>query len=335
MTNTDTQFTTRFTPLTVSQFVANQSTLADYTPTTSLLNTGMMSDIGRVTMYGPDTQDNWFARFMKTPLSRGDSAMTARFSDVLSRAYNPKAPDTDLFNGNYPEMKSNVAKKNLSRQIAVEVNDYYLKQMCQTEEMIGDAMASIMAVSNACYMDDMWVASKAYFSGSTNSAKTTQMYTMTNDVTDAGFGDEMTELLWSISQNKFGYKSTNYNVDGVNTKSNSVAIALTKACEYPTFKKLLSETFNPDMLRIEVDGGIGYVDDFATPAGKPASGAGDLIGIVADTRAFEITPMPDTLTTEAFRNPARKSTAYFTTYEYAFQKNNFFNVAYIFAPAGA
>lgn len=334
VTNTDTQFTTRFTPETVATFVANQDSLADYTPTTSVLNTGMMADIGRATIYGPDIQENWFARFMKSPLSRGDSAMTARFLDVNSRAYNPKAPDSDLFNGTYAEMRSNVATKNLSRQIAVEVNDYYLKQMVQTQEMIGDAMASIMSVSNAAYMDDMWVASKAYFSGSTNSAQATQMHTMTNKPTDAGFGAEMTELLWTISQKQFGYKSTAYNSSKVSTKSNSVAIALTKDCEYPTFKKLLSETFNPEMLRIEVNGGIGYVDDFATPAGAPG-GAGQLLGIVADTRAFEITPMPDTLTTEAFRNPARKSTAYFTTYEYAFQKNPFFNVAYIFAPGGA
>ena len=54
--------------------------------------------------------------------------------------------------------------------------------------------------------------------------------------------------------------------------------------------------------------------------------------MVVDDRAFKITPMPETMTTEAFRNPARKSTAYFTTYEYAFQQDPFFNVAYIFAP---
>lgn len=330
VTGTDNAFSARFTPMELTTFVANQSALADYTPTTSVLNTGMMSDIGRATIYGPDLQDNWFARFMKSPLSRGDSVMTARFLDVNSRAYNPKAPDTDLFNGTYPEMKSNVAKKNLSRQIAVEVNDYYLKQMVQTQEMVGDAMASIMATSNACYMDDMWVASKAYFSGSTNSAQSSQMVTMTNGIDDAGFADEMVETLWKMSQKNFGYKSTAYNSDKVNTKSNSVAIVLKKDVEYPAFKKLLSETFNPEMLRIEVDGGIGYVDDFATPAGAPG-GAGELLGMVVDTRAFEITPMPDTLTTEAFRNPVRKSTAYFTTYEYAFQKNNFFNTAYIFA----
>ena len=330
-TRTDTQFTTRFAPMELASFVANQSALADYVPTTGILNTGMMSDIGRATVYGPDTQDNWYSRFMKAPLGRGDSAMTARFLDIPSRVYNPNAPDTDLFNGNKPEMRSNVAKKNLSRQIAVEVNDYYLKQMAQTEEMIGDTMAAIMATSNACYMDDMWVASKAYFSGSTDSAQNTQMNTMTANIKDTGFGDELNELLWDISQKQFGYKSTAYNSDKTNTKSSKVAIALKKDCEYPAFKKLLSETFNPELLRIEVDGGIGYVDDFATPAGAP-SGAGELIGMVADVRAFEITPMPDTLTTEAFRNPVRKSTAYFTTYEYAFQKNPFFNIAYIFAP---
>lgn len=257
--------------------------------------------------------------------------MSARFSEVTSRAYNPKAPDTDLFNGTYATMTSNVATKNFSRQIATEVNDYVLKQFTQTEEMIGDAMAAIMASSNVAYKDDMWVASKEYFSGSTRSAKTTQMHTMTNAVstTNNAFGAELTELLWKISQKDFGYKSTQYNSAGYNTKSDSISIALKKDVEYPAFKKMLSETFNPELLRITST--IDYVDDFATPAGAP-SGAGELIGMVVDNRAFKITPMPDTLTTEAFRNPVRKSTAYFTTYEYAFQHDPFFNVAYIFAP---
>lgn len=338
MTNTDTQFTARFSPMTVSTFVANQAPLGNYTPTTSLLNTGMMSDIGRATVWGPDRQENFFSRFMKAPLPRGDSAMTLRVDDITSRAYDPLANDTALFNSQRPTVKTNVAKKNLSRQIAVEINDYYLKQMVQTQEMIGDVESAFMSVSNVAYMDDMWVSSKAYFSGTTagptNPAKAGQLITMSSSVGDAGFGDELIETLWRVSQKQFGYKSTLYNPDGANTKSDRVAIALKKDVEYPAFKKLLSETFNPELLRIEVDGGFAYVDDFATPAGKP-SGAGELIGMIVDPRAFEITPMPDTLTTEAFRNPVRKSTAYFTTYEYAFQKNPFFNIAYIFAPSGA
>lgn len=330
-TNTDTQFASRFSGISATTFNGNVSELGDWTPTANALNTGMLSDIGRATIFAPDTQTNWFARFMKSPITRGDSVMSARFTEINSRAYNPNAPDTDLFNASKPAMESNVAKKNLSRQIALEVNDYWTRQFCQTEEMIGDAMAAMMAVSNVCYMDDMFVASKEYFSGSTRSAKTTQLNVMTNKIGDTGFGAELNELIWEISQKQFGYKSTNYNASGYNTKSEKVAVALTKDCEYPAFKKLLSETFNPDMLRLEIDGGIGYVDDFATPAGAP-SDAGDLIGIVVDPRAWSITPMPDTLTTEAFRNSARKSTAYFTTYEYAFQADPFFNCAYIFAP---
>ena len=331
MTGTDTAFTGRFPDMTASTFVANQKALANYTPTTSPINTGMLSDIGRAYIYAPDTQENFYARFMQAPLTRGDSIMSARFSEVNSRVYNPKAPDTDLFNGDYATMISNVATKNLSRQIATEVNDYVLKQFTQTEEMIGDAMAAIMARSNVAYKDDMWVASKEYFSGSVRNAKTTQMNTMTNAVstTDNKFGAEMVELLWKISQKQFGYKSTQYNAAGYNTKSDSISIALKKDVEYPAFKKLLADTFNPEMLRITST--IDYVDDFATPAGAPSQ-AGELIGMVVDNRAFKITPMPDTLTTEAFRNPARKSTAYFTTYEYAFQHDPFFNVAYIFAP---
>ena len=331
MTSTDTAFAGRFPDMSATTFVANQKALADWTPTASPINTGMLSDIARAYIYAPDTQENFYARFMASPLPRGDSVMSARFSEVTSRVYNPKAPDTDLFNGDYATMISNVATKNLSRQIATEVNDYVLKQFTQTQEMIGDAMAAIMARSQVAYKDDMWVASKEYFSGSTRNAKSTQMHTMTNAVstTNNAFGAELTELLWKISQKDFGYKSTQYNARGYNTKSDSISIALKKDVEYPAFKKMLSETFNPELLRITST--IDYVDDFATPAGAPAS-AGELIGMVVDNRAFKITPMPDTLTTEAFRNPARKSTAYFTTYEYAFQHDPFFNVAYIFAP---
>lgn len=331
MTGTDTAFTTRFPTMEATAFVANQSTLADWKPTSSAINTGMLSDIGRAYIYAPDVQENFYARFMQAPLSRGDSIMSARFSEVTSRVYDPKAGDEALFNGDYATMISNVAKKNFSRQIATEVNDYVLRQFVQTQDMIGDAMAAIMARTNACYKDDMWVASKEYFSGSTRNAKTDQLHILSNPVSEADnkFAKEMTQLLWKISQNQFQYKSAKYNPAGYNTKSNSVSIALKKDVEFPTFHTLLSETFNPGLLKIQST--IDYVDDFATPAGAPVD-AGELIGMVVDNRAFKITPMPDTMTTEAFRNPARKSTAYFTTYEYAFQQDPFFNVAYIFAP---
>ena len=184
-----------------------------------------------------------------------------------------------------------------------------------------------MAASNACYRDDMWVAAKAYFSGSVSGALSGQLKTMNANPNESGFADEMIETLWDFSQNKFAYKSTSYNPAGFNTKSTNVHIVLKKNAEFPAFKKFYAETFNPEFLRITPT--IDYVDDFATPAGAP-SGAGDLLGMVVDDRAFAITPMPDTLTTEAFRNPVRKSTSYFTTYEYAFQKDPFFNIAYIF-----
>ena len=326
-TGTDTAFTARFAPLTLATMVANQTSLANFVPTASPINLGMLSDIGRATVYAPDIQDSFYARFMKAPLSRGDAAMSARFGEVSSRAYNPAAPDTDLFNAANPSMMTNVAKKNLSRQIAVELNDYWTKQFCQTEEMIGDAAAAIMAASNACYRDDMWVAAKAYFSGSVSGALAGQLKVMAANPNEQGFADEMIETLWDFAENKFAYKSTSYNAAGFNTKSTNVHIVLKKDAEFPAFKKFYAETFNPEFLKITPT--IDYVDDFATPAGAPA-GAGDLLGMVVDDRAFAITPMPDTLTTEAFRNPVRKSTSYFTTYEYAFQKDPFFNIAYIF-----
>ena len=328
MTATDTQFAARFPDLTLSTFVANQGTLANWTPTQNQFNTGMLSDIGRATVYNSEIQDSFYSRFMKAPLQRGDSVMSARFSQVKSRAYNPLAPDTDLFNGTRPSMIANVAKKNFSRQIAVEVNDYWLRQFVQTPEMIGEASAAIMAQSNVAYRDDMWVAGKSYFSGSTRSAPAASMYTMTHGLTEEGFADEIINKIWDYSQNKFKYKSTSYNASGYETKSLGVHIALKKECEYPAFKKFYADTFNPEFLSVAQT--IDYVDDFATCAGAP-SGAGELIGMIVDDRAFSITPMPDTLVTEAFRNPVRRSTGFFTTYEYAFQHDPFFNVAYIFA----
>lgn len=330
MTKTDAQFADRFPGIDATAFVTNSSDLPGYQPVESQLNAGMMTDIGRAIVYGPDVQESFYSRFLMSPLKRGDSVLSARFGEVKSREYDPLAPQSDLFNGQRPEMISNVATKNLSRQIAVEVNDRWLKQFVQTQEMIGDAMAAIMSVSNVAYRDDMWVAAKEYFGGSVRGAKAGQMVTMNAGIDEAGFADEMVETLWQFSQNKFGYKSELYNPSGYNTKSNNVHIVLKRDVEYPAFKKLFSETFNPEFLRVNET--IDYVDDFPTPAGAPA-GAGELLGMVVDNRAWKITPMPDAMITESFRNAARHSTAYFTTYEYAFQCDPFFNIAYIFAKA--
>lgn len=328
MTTTDTEFAKRFPDVDLNAFVANNSTLKDWVPTDNQFNTGMMSDIGRATIFNGEIQESFYSRFMKAPLTRGDSVMSARFDEIESRAFDPLAPDTKLFDSPRPKMITNVAKKNFSRQIAIEINDYWIKQFVQTPEMIGEAQAAIMAESNICYRDDMWVAGKTYFSGSLRGAPEDSVYIMDNGLTDGGFADEMINKIWDYTEKKFPYKSTKYNAAGFNTKSGNVHIALKKDVEYPAFKKFYAETFNPGFLKVAQT--IDYVDDFATPAGAPAD-AGELIGMIVDNRAFAITPMPDTLSTEAFRNPVRKSTAFFTTYEYAFQHDPFFNAAYIFA----
>lgn len=331
MTIQDTRFSSAFADMTASVFYGSgQTDLANYSPAQSPINTGMLADIGRVTVYGPEAYDNPYAKFMKAPLSRGDSAMTARFSQVTSGAYNPLAPDTALFDGQRPSMLSNVATKNLSRQVRVEINDRLMKQFVQTQDMIGDAASAIMAMSNTRYLDDMYVASNEYFAGSTRGARATQMITLTKGPTDSGFAEEMTEALWNISQNKFKFKSTLYNESQYDTKAESASIIMDKNTQFRTFKKQYADAFNPEYLDIKTE--TGWVDSFPTVAGKP-SGAGDLLAIVADNRAFEITPMPEALSVESFRNPVRKSTMYATTYEYAFSHNPFFNVAYVFAPS--
>lgn len=329
-TVTDGQWTSRFPGIQASTYVANQSDLANYTPTASTLNVGLMTDIGRATIYAGDTQPNFWNRYLRDPLSRGDAALKAAVHDVTSRAYDPSAADTELFNGTQPAFYTSVATKNFSRQIAVEINDYILKQYAQTDDMIGYVESAIMAASTVCYQDDMWVAAKEYFSGSTRSALPGQIVKLTKAPGESGYGDEIIEALWGFSQQKFGFKSGLYNPAGRPTRSESVSVVLKKSVEYPAFKKLLSETFNPEYLNIAINGGIDYVEDFATPAGAPAD-AGELVGMVIDDRAFDIVPMPGGMSTEAFRNPARKSTAYFTTYEYAFQASPFFNIGYIFA----
>lgn len=330
MTVQDTRFSGAFPDMTASVFYGSgQTNLQNYTPTTSPINTGMLADIGRVTVYGPEAYDNPYAKFMKSPLSRGDSAMTARFSQVTSKAYDPLAGDSALFDGDRPAMLSNISTKNLSRQVRVEINDRLMKQFVQTQEMIGDAASAIMALSNTRYLDDMYVACNEYFSGSTRGAKASQMITLTKKPTDTGFAEEMTETLWNISQNKFKFKSTAYNESGYDTKADSVSIIMDKNTQFRTFKKQYADAFNPEYLDIAT--ATGWVDAFATTAGKPAD-AGDLLAMVVDDRAFDITPMPDALSVESFRNPVRKSTMYATTYEYAFGHAPFFNVAYVFAP---
>lgn len=332
MTSTTTDFGSRFSGLSISSFTANQSTLADFKPAQSPINLGMYDDIGRATLYGYDQQPNFFSRFMRAPLERGDAELFARFSEVKSRAYDPAAADTDLFNGQKPTLISSVAKKNLSRQIYTEINDHLLKQYVQTPEMINSAISILQASNMQCYFDDMWTASKTYFSGSSRGAKSTQMHVMTAKPTDAGFAEEFNELLYKITQNQFKYKSTLYNASGYNTRSESVAIGLSQAVSYPAFKKFYADTFNPTLL--DVPQTADYVDSWGVLAGAPSS-AGELIGIVVDDRAWSITPMPEALTTEAFRNPVRKSTSFATTYEYAFNDAPFFNKAFIFAPSGA
>ena len=329
MTSTDTDFQTRFEGLNVSSFVANMKNLKEFVPTESPINLGMYDDIGRATLYGYDVQPNFFSRFMKTSLPRGDAELFARFSEVKSRPYDPLAPDTDLFNGQRPSMISSVAKKNLSRQIYTEVNNRLLKQFVQTEDMIGSAISILQASNMNCYLDDMWSASKTYFSGDMRNAKADQIHILTHKPQDAGFAEEMNELLYDIIQNQFRYKSDKYNASGYRTRSENVAIGLCQKVSYPAFKKFYADTFNPTLL--DVPQTADYVDSWATPAGAPEQ-AGELLGIIADTRCWSIIPMPEELSTEAFRNPVRKSTSFATTYEYAFHDAPFFNKAYIFAP---
>lgn len=332
MTQTDIDFAARFPGLNLNAFVNNNTTLPGFIPAQSPINLGMYDDIARATVYGYDRQDNFWSRFMKSPLERGDAEMGVRFSDVASRAYNPLAPDTELFNGQRVNMLSDVAKINLERQIYTEVNDRMLKRFVQTKEMIGDAIAAIQSASFNCYLDDMWTASKTYFSGSLRGSPAGSVAILTHNPGEDGFAEEMSELLFNTVENQFAYKSTLYNASACRTKANSVSIALKKSVDYPTFRKMFSDTYHPDLLKIPST--ADYVDDFATPAGAP-DGAGELLGIVADNRRWSITPLPDAIVTEAFRNPVRHSTSFATTYAYIFHDLPFFNIKWIFAPAAS
>lgn len=326
-------FDTRFPDMDIGAFTAGgQVTLEGYVPTESQVNLKMFTDIGKATIYGPESQDNAFARYLRKPLSRGDSAMVARFSQVNSKRYNPLAPDSALFDGDRPEMVSNVHSKNFSRQIRMEVNSRWMKQFVQTDDMQGNAVSAIMANSNACFRDDMYAASVEYFGGSVRGAKPKQMVTLEHKVGDAGFAEEIAKKLWDFTNWKFKYKSTEYNKTGYFTKSEGINVTMAQGSEFDAFNLMYAKTYNPEFLE-KVVPEIKYVESFPSAvAGKPA-GAGELIAIINDPRAFDITPMPEALTVEAFRNPVRKSTMYATTYEFAFGHNPFFNCAYIFAPS--
>lgn len=330
-TGTDAAFAARFAPLTAAAFVANTSTLANYVPAQNPFNAGMMADIGRATILNADIfNNNFYSRFLRAPLTRGQAVMKGFFTEVNSHAYDPLAADTALFNQSRPSMYAEVNVKNYSRQIGLEVNDRLIKQFSQTPEMIGEAQSAIISSIAACAADDLWTACKTYFSGSVRSAPAASLYTMTNGITDAGAGAELIEKIWDYAVNKFRFKSNKFNAVQRATFSNNVHVAIKKSWQWPAFKKLLSETFNegfidPNKFGLTID----WVDDFATPAGQP-SGAGDLCAVILDDRVADITPMPDGYVMESFRNPARHSTAFFHTTEAAFSFFGGANVAYIF-----
>ena len=118
MTVQDTRFSAQFADMTASVFYGSgQVDLKTYQPKESPINTGMLTDIGRVTVYGPEAYDNPYAKFMKSPLARGDSAMTARFSQVKSGAYDPLAPDTALFDGQTDENEMGVSYRAIDSYI--------------------------------------------------------------------------------------------------------------------------------------------------------------------------------------------------------------------------
>jgi len=332
MTTQDTRFGARFSDMTASTFYgSNTGNLAAYTPGASPINTGMLADIGRATIWAAEAQDSPYAKFMRSPLARGDSVLTGRFSQSSSGAYDPDAGDDVLFSTSHrPSMISTVATKNFSRQVQVEVNDRLMKQYAQTEEMIGEATAAIAANLNTCFLDDMYTAAVEYFSGSTHGAQASQMTVMGKGKTESGFADELVENMWDVVNNKFAFKSTAYNADSYNTKAKDVTIVMDKNYAFKGFNQLYSETFNPEYLRIGAD--IVYVDSFATTAGKPSS-SGDLICQIVDNRAFDITPMPEGIVASSFYNPARLSTQFFQTYEMAFGHNKSFDCVYIFAKA--
>ena len=339
MTNQDTLYAGRFADnlsknpaVTTAGFVATgQTPFADYTPTQSAVNVGLMGDIGRAYITTLETNDNPFGFAYRPNLGRGDSVLDGRFKPVKSRTYDPLAGDSVLFNANRPEFVGSVATLNYSRQTDIEINDQKMSQFAQTAEMDGDIESALMASLNQSLRMDLYTASVEYFCGSTRGAQSTQLRTMTAKKSESGFGVELIEQIWSATQQDMGYVSTSFNKSGIETKAQSPVVILSKDVEFPTFKKLYSETFNPDFLKLEINGGIRYVESMpGTVAGAP-SGT-ELVGIVADPRAFGITPLSSGVTVEAFRNPARRSTSYFQTAEFIYSHAPMYDVEYIFAP---
>ena len=336
MTNQDTLYATRFSDnmsknpaITTSGFTASgQTPFADYTPTQSAVNVGLMGDIGRAYITALESNANPFDFAYRPVLARGDSILDGRFKPVNSRTYDPLAGDSVLFNANRPEFVGSVATKNYSRQTDIEINDQLMSQYMQTAEMQGDVESALMASLNQSLNMDLYTASVEYFCGSTRGAQSTQLKTLADTVTSNPA--DLIEAIWTATQKEMGYVSTSFNKSAIPTKAEAPVVILSKDCEFPAFKKLYAETFNPDFLKLELNGGIRYVESMPTCAGAP-SGT-ELVGVVADPRAFGITPLPNGVTVEAFRNPARRSTSFFQTAEFIYSHAPMYDVEYIFAP---
>lgn len=324
------EFAARFPGLTASVFNGNMSDLANYQPSADSTVTGLMGDIGKVMVYNPDVQTNPYSKYIQSPLSRGDAVMSMRFKDITSHAYDKHAPDTVLFNQPYGEAVTNVAKMNLSRQIGLAINRRDLLKYQQVPEMAGDVAAALQATMTQAYNQDMWIACREYYSNLRN-AKADQMIVMTEDPASKDGAAELNEILWKTTQNYSGYLDTRFNQSGIATKSDSMDVFLEKSIEYPLFKRMLSETYNPEMLRVSAN--FQYVPEFGSViAGKP-SDAGKMIATITDPRKRKITPLPEALVTSSFVNPARLESVIFETFEYILQEDPFFNAFYVFQAA--
>lgn len=333
MTNQDTLYNARLGSKGMAAatfYGSGQTAYGSYTPSASQINLGLMGDIGRAIVTSLEFNDNPFSFAFQSELSRGDAVLNGRFKGVNSRQYDPKAADSVLFNANMPDFVASVAQKNFSRQADIEINDRMLKQYMQTAEMLGDVEAALMASLNVCLNQDLYAASVEYFGGSTRGAKSTQSVQLTNKVGDAGFGAELVETIWDITQRKMAYVSDDFNKSGIETKANEAVVIMDKRVQYPAFKKLYADTFNPEFLDLAINGKAKYVESWPTTAGAPSNT--ELVAIITDPRAFQITGLPQSVSVESFRNPARKSTSFFETAEFIFGHAPMYDCMYVFAP---
>lgn len=321
MTVTDTAWTNRLQAIMPDNFMANIS--ADFQGTMSPILTSMMNMIGRTIVHSPDTMMNPFAGWTKAIMDYGDTIQEYKSTILTGQEYDPEAEDVFATVKNSPIAQ--YSKYNDRTQYQQTIYDNQIKMAFTSESLFGDFVASQLDALTQSDTIDKFTKWKKYLSNGTI-APTTGKFVMTN-TEGSEFGEELVKKMKELTT-AFRFPSTNFNVNGDTAVSGGIDIIMRAEDKNLIDVDFLKGVYNLD--KVGVDANFIYIDDFATVTqGKP-EGAGDLVAVVADNRAFSYTPR--TPVGSSAYNGKALNTNYWLTVQGIYSVAKFRNIAQIYLP---